>query len=331
MKDNTFHSIWFHAQRALRNVNAYQYRPADQTYSYGPRRWWLSLNESFDLHPVIRNIVEKHCVRPADWQLLLLEWPHVSIEDDSKIAYTRNEENGQDFLRNGSARQTKTTIGKYLSRHWPHVPDHIRRDWAGVFGVSQFDIWDTKEGIISSVELGPQSCMKSSYGSIPFLTSDNETLLQYHAGTANAAEVPWHRHPYFVYNPEYGWRAAVRYASGKPTVSKNWVAGTVATQVKAYVYDDADNLFEVQVAASGTGYVQTAIGAQANLVFNAPNATTGQSTSALNATLIAAASQGQFRIVGFGPEGIYDATTNPFPTVLVKIAQHQFIANKTAI
>ena len=120
-------------------------------------------------------------------------------------------------------------------------------------------------------------------------------------------------------------------ASGKPTVSKNWVAGTTATNIKAYVYDDADNLFEVQVAATGTGYVQAAIGAQANLVFNAPNATTGQSTSALNATLIAAASQGQFRIVGFGPEGIYDATTNPFPTVLVKIAQHQFVANKTAI
>lgn len=120
-------------------------------------------------------------------------------------------------------------------------------------------------------------------------------------------------------------------ATGKPTVSKNWVTGTAGTQIKAYVYDDADNLFEVQVAASGTGYVQTAVGAQANLVFNAPNATTGNSTAALNATLIAAASQGQFRIIGFGADGIYDATTNPFPTVLVKIAQHQFIANKTAI
>jgi hypothetical protein len=130
-----------------------------------------------------------------------------------------------------------------------------------------------------------------------------------------------------------GMFAGVEYTdgTGKPTVSKNWVTGTAGTNIKAYVYDDADNLFEVQVAATGTGYVQTAIGAQANLVFNTPNATTSQSTSALNATLIAAASQGQFRIVGFGPEGIYDATTNPFPTVLVKIAQHQFIANKTAI
>lgn len=119
--------------------------------------------------------------------------------------------------------------------------------------------------------------------------------------------------------------------NGKPTVSKNWVASTAGTNIKAYVYDDADNLFEVQVGASGTGYVQTAVGAQANIVVGTPNATTGQSTSYLNATLIAAGSQGQFRIVGFGPDGIYDATTNPFPTVLVKIAQHQFIANKVAI
>jgi len=127
--------------------------------------------------------------------------------------------------------------------------------------------------------------------------------------------------------------AGVEYidGDGKTTFSKKWVAYTAGTNMKAYVYDDADNLFEVQVGASGSGYVQTAIGAQANAVFATPTASTGQSASYLNATLIAASSQGQFRIVGFGPEGIYDATTNPFPTVLVKIAQHQFIANKTAI
>ncbi len=120
-------------------------------------------------------------------------------------------------------------------------------------------------------------------------------------------------------------------ASGKPTFSKNWPAGTTATNIIAYVYDDPTNVFEVQVGSGGTGYVQTAIGAQANAVFAAPNATTGQSTSYLNATLIAASSQGQFRIEGFGSDGLYDATLNPFPTVLVSIAQHQYIANKTAI
>lgn len=127
--------------------------------------------------------------------------------------------------------------------------------------------------------------------------------------------------------------AGVQYtdASGKPTFSKNWPASTVATNIIAYVYDDPTNVYEVQVGSGGSGYVQTAIGAQANAVFAAPNATTGQSTSYLNATLIAAASQGQFRIVGFGSDGIYDATLNPFPSVLVMVAQHQYIANKTAI
>lgn len=127
--------------------------------------------------------------------------------------------------------------------------------------------------------------------------------------------------------------AGVQYtdATGKPTFSKNWVSGTVATNVIAYVYDDPDNVYEVQVGSGGSGYVQTAIGAQANAVFATPSTTTGHSTSYLNATLIAASSQGQFRIVGFGLDGIYDATTNPFPTVLVQIAQHQYVANKTAI
>ena len=121
-------------------------------------------------------------------------------------------------------------------------------------------------------------------------------------------------------------------ATGKPTFAKNWPgAVSGATNITAYVYDDPDNVYEVQVGASGTGYVQTTIGAQANFVIGTPSATTGQSTSYLNATLIAAGSQGNFRIMGFGPDGIYDATTNTYPTVLVQIATHQFVANKTAI
>lgn len=127
--------------------------------------------------------------------------------------------------------------------------------------------------------------------------------------------------------------AGVQYtdSTGKPTFSKNWVASTTATNIIAYVYDDPENVFEIQVGSGGTGYVQTAIGAQANFVTAAPTASTGQSTSYLNATLIAAGSQGNCRIIGFGPDGIYDATLNPFPTVLVQIATHQYIANKVGL
>lgn len=128
--------------------------------------------------------------------------------------------------------------------------------------------------------------------------------------------------------------AGVHYkdATGKPNFRKSWPGAVVgATDIVAYVYDDPDNVFEVQVETGGTAYVQTAIGDQADLVAGAPNAVTGHSTMALDATLVGATVQGQFRIVGFGSDGVYDATTNPFPTVLVQIAQHQYVANKVAL
>lgn len=128
--------------------------------------------------------------------------------------------------------------------------------------------------------------------------------------------------------------AGVEYtdATGKPTVAKRWpgaVAG--ATKIVAYVYDDPDNIFEAQFAASATGAVQAIIGDQTDLVAGTPNAVTGMSAQALNATPVGAGIQGQFRVVALGPDGVYDATTNPFPTALVKIARHQLVANKVAI
>ena len=128
--------------------------------------------------------------------------------------------------------------------------------------------------------------------------------------------------------------AGVHYkdSTGKPNFRKNWPgAVTGATEIVCYVYDDPRTVYEVQVEAAGTGYVQAAIGAQADLVAGTVNATTGHSTMALEATIEAAGAQGQFRIIGFGPDGVYDATLNPFPTVLVQIAQHQYVANKVAI
>lgn len=120
-------------------------------------------------------------------------------------------------------------------------------------------------------------------------------------------------------------------ATGKPCFQKNWPANQVATNIVAYVYDNPDDVFEVQVAASGTGYVQAAIGDQADLVAGTVSAVTGQGSQSLNATLKGAGVQGQFRIVGFGNDGVYDATLNPYPSVLVQHARHQFQAAKVAI
>jgi len=134
-------------------------------------------------------------------------------------------------------------------------------------------------------------------------------------------------------NDLIGTFAGVEYidASGKPVHSKTWPASTVATNIVAWVNDDPLNVYEAQVASGGSSYVQAAIGAQVDMVAGTPNATTGQSAQALSASIEAAGAQGQFRIIGFGPDGVYDATLNPFPTLLVQIAQHQYVANKVAI
>ena len=128
--------------------------------------------------------------------------------------------------------------------------------------------------------------------------------------------------------------AGVEYidATGKPCLSTNWPAGGVsgATGIKAWVYDDLDNVYAIQVGATGTGYDQTVIGAQADIVAAVPNAASGMSGEYLNATPKAAGVQGQFRVIGF-EDGLYDATLNPFPVVLVQLAQHQFAANKVGI
>ena len=118
--------------------------------------------------------------------------------------------------------------------------------------------------------------------------------------------------------------------NGKPCASPNWPGTAGCTNIVAWVYDDPENEYEVQASAAASGYVQAAIGDQADLVAGTVNAF-GRSTQALNATLKGAGVQGQFRIIGFGPEGMYDASLNTIPTVRVKIARHQFVAVKTAI
>lgn len=215
----TFHhdfaEVFRTARIAVYNVNKERYDYETGEYVRGSHFWFTQIMRAYDLHPVIDKIIN-HGVRPVDWHLLLLEWPHVSEDDETQIAYTRNEAAGQSFLDTRAKRLTRTSIGKYLARHWPHVADHIRRDWAGTFGQHKYEIWDTKEMIISGIELGPQSCMKSSYGSIPFTRNDNRALVTWH--TDKTTHVNWNHHPYAVYAPELGWRMAVRLDPGKPDI-----------------------------------------------------------------------------------------------------------------
>jgi len=120
-------------------------------------------------------------------------------------------------------------------------------------------------------------------------------------------------------------------ASGKPTESSYWPASTAVqtgSEIVAYVYDDlAGTTFRVGVTANASSYVQTAVGDQVDIA----NVGTGSTTTGLSSSSITAAPVGngagpaQVRIVGFY-DGIYDATTNPYPQVLVQVVQGQFLA-----
>jgi len=250
--DARFTHVWEAASSALLRVNDSNYYNG---YKIGPHFWWTQIRRSFHLHPLIKRLVNAG-YRPRDWQQMLLEWPHISMDDETQIAYTRNEEAGLDFLANGSKRQTRTPIGKYISRHYPHVPDHVRRDWMLLFKPATYAIWESKELIISAIELGPQSCMKSSYGSIPFSTHDNSLLCAWQKD--KSVRVDWDSHPYAVYAPEYGWKMAVRLDSGKPDI----VMGRALINGKEYVrsyrrgdsehdYSHTDDKLEAWLNANG--------------------------------------------------------------------------------
>lgn len=138
----------------------------------------------YRLHPVVIAML-KHG-SPHDWHALVLEWPHISQDDPKQIAYTRDDTSGQ------RDRQVRTSIGKYVKRHWPRVQDNYIRDEVLAYtnrleGRMEF-LPNDVEAYVRAVQTGPQSCMKW-------------------AGEPDDFEY----HPYRAYAPEQGWRMAVRY------------------------------------------------------------------------------------------------------------------------
>lgn len=173
------------------------------------RDWFLELTRRFELHPVVRYLVSRY--RPHDWQQLLFEWPHISQTDPMRLAYTRDERAGRED------RQTITSIGKYIKRHWPRLADHTLRDAQALFKPERIEhkVGDVRDYIVA-VELGPRSCMQGGYGSIPFRDTDHQRMLAWLKDRSNG-EPNWSRHPYFVYEPDFGWGMVTR-ISGDGTV-----------------------------------------------------------------------------------------------------------------
>lgn len=117
--------------------------------------------------------------------------------------------------------------------------------------------------------------------------------------------------------------------TGKPTSSNFWPAAQAAfagTVPVCYVFDHPDNVYEIQ--ANGP-IAATAVGDQADVVIGAGSSQLGISTTAMGA-VVGAGVQGQLRIMDFSRDA-GNAAGDAFTVVQVKIARHQFVANKVAI
>lgn len=135
------------------------------------------------LHPTVaRVIADKHT--PADPALLHAEWPHKAEDagNEGRLAYSRNNQPPPKY--------TVTTVSKYLTRHFPTLPSHTIRDYAALDQTDSCFIVDTMPQMLYHLINGPKSCMSN--------------------GTQSDSE-----HPYRAYDPEHGWRMAVRIEAGQ--------------------------------------------------------------------------------------------------------------------
>ena len=104
-------------------------------------------------------------------------------------------------------------------------------------------------------------------------------------------------------------------ADGSFVYSQYWPSGTVATDIKAYVYDDPYTVFKVQSAGAPA---QTDVSSCAEVVAGAGSTTTGQSGFEINGTM--GASTASLKILG-----LYETPDNAFGTnaiVEVLINEH---------
>lgn len=149
------------------------------------REWHQDLQMRFRLHPAVDKLLADY--RPLDWQQLVLEYPHQAESDRNRVAYTQNERKGEANV------QTVTSLGKYLTRHFPQLPDHEIRNTVASYSVTGCKVVYTIAEMIDALSRGPHSCMRWNDG----------------------RNVDVDTHPYKVYDPRLGWGMAVREEGGE--------------------------------------------------------------------------------------------------------------------
>lgn len=175
------------------------------------RLWFHREYYKHRVHPAIWDALE--LARPKDWHQLVLEHPYQAETDPTRLAYTQDDRAGE------ADRQTITTIGKYLRRHFPDLSDHEIRDIQALHIVNGVKIVRTTAEMIYHLQRGPKSCMVSS---------------------------SFAHHPYECYDPAFGWAMAVR-EEGNDTVGRALINDS-----------DSDNKIYVRsYRKNGDGYSQT--------------------------------------------------------------------------
>lgn len=170
--------------------------------------WVRPLINAHGLHPVVHKMLDKH--EPTSWREVLYQWPHISMKDPTRIAYTPNEV----YAKN--KRVMVTSPGKYLAKHWPHVSSHLLRDITLIsepVPETMYFVRTTPEMIIG-VEYGPTSCMVSTSSWCQHRFKHNNEGLAllpgYVANPLTAQEPNWNLHPFAAYRPKDGWHMALR-------------------------------------------------------------------------------------------------------------------------
>lgn len=180
---------------------------ASRLFNDGPH-WHRHLQINFQLHPSVKLMLK---YRPQDLSVLVAQWPHISKKDPTRIAYTLNHLHGE------TNRETVTSVGKYLARNWPHIPDHTRRDVQALFTPDKMHFVRSTPEMVQAIELGPRSCMAStsSHADHLFRRQDHDRMTDWLANNQLGEPPDWDKHPYASYSPAHGWHMAVRKAADR--------------------------------------------------------------------------------------------------------------------
>lgn len=110
-------------------------------------------------------------------------------------------------------------------------------------------------------------------------------------------------------------------SDGMTRFSNKWTASTTGTSIECWVTEDPNIFYQIQANATLT---QGVIGRQYDWSAESGNTTVGNSNVSLN--VASAATNAGLQIVGLRP-GPDNAWGDTYPTVIVRISEHQFVAN----